>query len=35
MSVVMNSCIFYGYEVSERAAQLIEEAHYQKTGKNK
>lgn len=25
MSVVMNSCIFYGYEVSERVAQLIEE----------
>ena len=25
MSVVMNTCIFYGYEVSERAAQLIEE----------
>lgn len=25
MSVVMNSCIFYGYEVSERAAQLIKE----------
>ena len=25
MSVIMNSCIFYGYEVSERAAQLIKE----------
>lgn len=25
MSVVMNSCIFYGYEVSEKAAQLIKE----------